>query len=164
MTPPAATPPPSPPSAVGFQTAYLGESLDDWRRQAPPGATCRTLTGAPARAICAAPPVDLGGHQVARDISYGFVEGRLVRIRFLTSIDAYDRVRARLDGRFGAPSPITYDAIQINRSVPTPHQRDVWRRGGALIVLSDPERDGYSLSVTYSLDAARALPPPPPVT
>ncbi len=163
----SAAPPPVPaPSDVrastfGFQNSPLGQTLADWRRGAGPGARCQPMRENTRVIMCATPPVPLGGGQIAHDVTYEFVSGRLARIRFLTSIDAYDRVRARLDGRFGVPVNIVRDAIKIDENIQTPHLKAYWRNGRSTILLNDPERDGHSLSVTYSLDAfSPDLPPP----
>ncbi len=151
--PPVAAPPARPAATFGFEDASLGETLADWRRGAERAGSCQPVKGALSATICAARPVRLGGHQIAHGITYEFVGGRLARIRFLTSIDAYDRVRARLDGRFGPPVSIVRDAIKIDQSFETPHLKAYWRNGRSTILLNDPERDGRSISVTYSLDA-----------
>ncbi len=151
--PPVATTPARPAATFGFQNALLGQSFADWRRGAERAGSCQPVKGALSATICAAPPMPLGGRQIAHDITYEFVGGRLARIRFLTSIDAYNRVRARLDGRFGPPANIVRDAIRIDQSFETPHLKAYWRNGRSTILLNDPERDGRSISVTYSLDA-----------
>lgn len=162
----AVPPPPAiqelaPPAAFGFENALLGETVADWRAAAGPRVSCPSVTRRSGAMTCTAPPVALGGRQLAHDITYEFIGGRLARIHFLTSIDAYDRVRARLDGRFGAPRDIVRDNIQIDQSIETPHLKAYWRNGRSTILLNDPEGDGRSLSVTYSLDAmSSGLPHP----
>ncbi len=151
--PPVAAPLARPAATYGFQDAQLGETLADWRRGGDRAGPCQPVKGALSATLCAARPAPLGGRQIAHDLTYEFVGGRLARIRFLTSIDAYDRVRARLDGRFGPPVNIVRDAIKIDQSFETPHLKAYWRNGRSTIVVNDPERDGRSLSVTYSLDA-----------
>jgi len=140
----------APASTFGFQNAHLGETLAEWRDASGIDGRCQPVKGAANLIVCATPPIALGGGQIARDITYEFVGGRLGRIRFLTSIDAYDRVRARLDERFGAPANIVRDNIKIDETLETPHLKAYWRKGQSTILLNDPERDGRSLSVTYS--------------
>ena len=154
-----ATPPaqaaPAPVVRYGFGEARLGESLAAWRAKAPATAVCRT-TGEFTR--CAAPLVPLGGGYGARDLTYGFVNGRLARITFRASIDGFSQVRHRLDTRFGEPTRVVRNEI-VAESLDFPHVRDVWRNGRATIVLDDPARDMASLRVTYTLDSlASALP------
>jgi hypothetical protein len=136
--------------------------MADWRHDAGARATCQPGASPTHVITCSSPPVAIGGRQLAHDITYDFIGGRLARIRFLTSIDASDWVRARLDQRFGAPRNIVRDSIKIDKTVATPHVKAYWGNGRSTILLNDPEYDGSSLSVTYRLDAfARDLPASP---
>ncbi len=162
---PAFTPPPPvavqllPAQGVGFDGSVLGQSLETWR-----AAQTQSACAAPVGVVttCTLPAVNLGDGNMARDLVFEFVDGRLARIRFLTSIDAYQEVRALLDPRLGAPHTIQRNAIHLDESVDTAHLRDSWTLAGATVILNDPERDGVSLSVTFALDslAGRLKPEP----
>jgi hypothetical protein len=145
--------PAAPGVPFGFQKGVLGETLADWLRTAAGAAACSPRPGASRIVVCGVAPIPIGGEHMARDVAFTFVDGRLARIRFRTSIDAYDRVRARLDSRYGPPRPVIYDEARIEHSIETPHVRAVWRSGRSTIVVDDPDQDGTTLSVTYTLDS-----------
>jgi hypothetical protein len=153
--PPPAHIAPAPADRFGFQSAWLGESMGDWRAHAPPAVTCATQARV---TTCSAPPQPLGGGYEARNLTYRFVDGQLARISFRTSVDGFSWVTARLDGRYGRPDSILRDDIQAE-ALDIPHVQDTWRNGRSTIVLDDPTGDLRTLRVTYSLDAlASALP------
>jgi hypothetical protein len=145
MPPPAAAG-----GAFGFESASLGEAMAPWRAKAPQ-ARCAPATG--RITTCTAPPAPLGGGYLATDLTYQFVDGRLSRIAFRASVDAFSWLRARLDQRFGPPGAVVRDHLVVEQ-IDLPHVRDTWRNGRSTIVLDDPERDGATLRVTYTLDAA----------
>jgi hypothetical protein len=140
----------------GFEGSQLGEDLAAWRRSQPSAMSCAPSA---ARVVtCTAPPAALGGGYLAQDLTYQFVDGRLTRIAFTASVDAFSWVRARLDQRFGQPAAVARDD-RIVDSVALAHLRDTWRNGRSTIVLDDPTRDAVTLRVTYTLDAlAGSLP------
>ena len=146
---------PLPPAAsvpFGFEKAALGETLAGWRRSVGGSASCAPRSSGDGVVVCGMAPVALGGDRTAPDVAFTFVNGRLARIRFRTSINAYDRVRARLDSRYGAPRPVTYGQIRIEHSIETPHVRAVWHNDRSTIVINDPDAEGTTLKVTYTLD------------
>ena len=160
LTSDAVTPAPPPPEAApvvryGFEHAQLGESLATWRATASRDVACQR---AGRVTTCSGPLVPLGGGYVARNLTYRFVDGKLARISFRTSVDAFNWVRHRLDTRFGDPARVARNDILAD-SLDFPHVRDTWRDGRSTIVLDDPTRDMATLKVTYTLDAlASALP------
>jgi hypothetical protein len=140
------------PIDIGFQQSILGETRQAWREGPGRLASCARGPAQDRALECTLSPTPLGGKYLARDLTFTFTSGRLTQIRFLASIDAYDRVRAGLDEAYGPPTSLEFDTIKIIHSIVTPHVAASWRRGPALIIIHDPETDGVSLSVTYSLD------------
>jgi len=148
-------PPAAAGGAFGFESASLGEMLTDWRAKAP-AATCAPDGGGVT--VCRAPPTPLGGGYLAQDLTYRFVGGRLTTISLRASVDAFSWLRARLDERFGQPVAVARDDLVVEQ-IRLPHVRDMWRKGGSTIVLDDPNPDGVTLRVTYSMTpAARPAP------
>ncbi len=103
---PAAPPPAvqSSPRRYGFGGSELGESLDVWRTAAP-GRRANGCAGAPGTTgltICRGADVPLGGGYFARALTYTFAHGRLVRIAFRSSIDAFTFVTANLKRHFSS--------------------------------------------------------------
>lgn len=145
-----AAPPASP--RYGFDQAWLGESLADWRASRPARATaaCPAVPAQPSLVVCRGPDVDVGGGFAARELSYVFVDGRLARISFRTSIDGFDYVTAALKKTVSAPAAIVRDSLgRTDR----PHVAITWRNGHSTIMLSDPTPDAAHLSVRFTLDA-----------
>jgi hypothetical protein len=158
MTPPVIPnlpPPAHAGGAFGFETASLGEALAHWRAQSP-SARCAPPVGRVV--VCTAPPTPLGGGYLTQDLTYQFVDGRLSRIAFRASVDAFSWLRARLDQRFGPPGKVVRDDLVVEQ-IDLPRVRDTWRNGRSTIELDDPERDGATLRVTYALGATAKAPP-----
>ncbi len=157
-----ALPPPTPPAAAsalnpapalryGFADAWLGETLAEWRASRPARANAACGTGGgPAVLVCRGAEADLGGGYAARELSYVFVDGRLARISFRTSIDGFAYVTAALKKDFSAPSQVVRDS---QGPAGRPHVSMTWRNGRSTIVLSDPVADAVHLSVRFTLDA-----------
>ena len=148
----AAAPIPAPPSRYGFAEAWLGETLAEWRASRPvrAKAPCAAAPGDHAVLVCRGVDVDLGGGYAARELSYAFVDGRLARISFRTSIDGFDHVTAALKKDFSTPSQIVRDSLGATGR---PHVSMTWRNGRSTIVLSDPLPDFTYLSVRFTIDA-----------
>jgi len=94
--------------------------------------------------------VDLDGGYGARELGYVFVDGRLARISFKTSIDGFAYVTAKLKKASGAPDAIVRDTVGASAR---PHVLMTWRNGRSTIVLSDPLPDFSHLGVNFTLDA-----------
>jgi hypothetical protein len=167
LHPPTPAPPPHAAAAAfapasvpryGFADAWMGMTLDQWRSSRP--ARAKVLCGGaprdPAAVICRGADTELGGGYGARDLSYVFVDDRLARISFRTSIDGFAFVTSALKRSSGPPDQIMRDSTG---AAGRPHVSMVWRNGRSTIVLSDPLPDFSHLSVNFTLDSlANRLP------
>jgi hypothetical protein len=161
---PALPPPPAPaahaPAAVqsappeirfGFDDAWLGETLAQWRASRP--ARVREPCAAPGKdpdiLTCRDAPRDFGAGYAARELTYTFVQGRLAQITFRTSVDGFDHVTAALKRAFGTPDTIVRDSLGRTGF---PHVSMTWRNSRSTIVLSDPLPDFSHLGVRFTLD------------
>jgi hypothetical protein len=154
--------PPSSPSSTaapiyGFAGAQMGEAIDAWRAAKPTRAAlvCPALPHRPDTQVCRGADVALGGGFFARQVDYTFVGGRLARIAFRSSIDAFDYVTAELKERFKAPNKIVRDTIKDNWNTRY-HVAMQWKNGRSTITLSDPLPNTTQLEVRVTLDAAAA--------
>lgn len=162
VLPPA--PPPAPPPAAsasaatlparryGFGDAWLGESLAEWLEVAPAsvGVPCASSAHDPSVQTCRRADLDLGAGYGARELSCTFVDGRLARIAFRTSIDGFAHVTAALKAKDGAPDRVVRDTLGRTGR---PHVLMTWRNGRSTIELSDPLADTVHLGVRLTLDA-----------
>jgi len=141
----------------GFADAQMGEGIDAWRAAKPTRAAldCPALPHRPDTRICRGADVALGGGYFARQVDYTFVGGRLARISFRSSIDAFDNVTAALKGRFKAPDKIVRDMIKDNWNARY-HVAMQWKNGRSTITLSDPLPNTTQLEVRFTLDAMAA--------
>jgi len=148
----AAAPAALPTRRYGFADAVLGETLAEWRASRPvrAKAPCVSAAGDPVVMVCRGVDVELGGGYSARELSYAFVEGRLARISFRTSIDGFAYVTAALKKTSGAPDRIVRDSLG---PAGRPHVSMTWRNGRSTIFLSDPTADAVNLTVRFTLDA-----------
>lgn len=154
--PPALQPPPSaaqpPGQAFGLADARIGMDLAAFRSR--PGIACAPGQK-PGVTACRGPDLPLGGGYFARDLDYRFVGGKLVRIRFRSSVDAFSWVTARLKKDDGQPSAITRDTFpHAGRAVP--HVAMTWANGRSTIALSDPIQSMIQLGVSITRDGAAA--------
>jgi len=148
--PVAAAPGPAPSRPFGFDGASLNETLDAWRQSTAgrAGGPCAAAASARTLTVCSAPPLDLGGGYAARDLTFTFVDGRLARIAFRTSIDGFAFVTAALEKACGAPDAVVRDSARR-----MPHVSMRWRNGRSTIELSDPLPDYSHLGVAMTVDA-----------
>ncbi len=134
---------------MGFDGAWLGMSLAQWRAIPPPPqarSRCQAAAGGAASCdydtrygtVVLPAAYDLAGAYLARDPHYLFRSGALAEIRFRTSIDAYDPVTAMLTRRFGPATRL------VRSQGPTPYgfiQHKVvatWTRPDGVVTLTDP--------------------------
>ena len=154
---PAAPPPAvqSSPRRYGFGGSELGESLDVWRTAAP-GRRANGCAGAPGTTgltICRGADVPLGGGYFARALTYTFAHGRLVRIAFRSSIDAFTFVTANLKRHFSLPDRVVHDTVKVPNLGARAHVQMRWRNGRSTIELSDPGDSPVQLRVSLTQDA-----------
>lgn len=159
----AQPPPLSPPSssaatAFGLADARIGMELAAFRTRA--GIGCAPGK-APQVTVCHGPDLPLGGGYFARDLDYRFLDGRLVQIRFRSSVDAFSWVTARLKKDDGQPTAIARDEL-AHSGKRLPHVTMTWKNGRSTIALSDPAPSLIQLGVTITRDAAASRLPPDP--
>lgn len=152
LAPPAAVPPP-PAVRYGFRKAQIGMELAAWRASAPHRQAARCSAERPRVETCRVVDQPLGGSYRVRDLTSTFVDGRLARVSFTTSVDGFAFATAELKRAFGAPSEIWRDRVKLQNGFELPHVQMVWRNGRSTIQLDDPTRSGGRLSVTISDDA-----------
>lgn len=153
---PFAAPPPAPAVALvryGFRKAEIGMELAAWRRSAPQRGVAECEGRGPRTEVCRTPDQPLGGGYQAREITSTFVEGRLARVSFTTSIDGFAYAMAELKGAFGAPGEVRRDRVRLANGLDLPHLEMTWRNGRSTIRLSDPARRGGRLSVVIAANA-----------
>jgi len=155
-------PPPvtAPAGRYGFNDAWLGESLVDWRASRPLRATlpCTPTARDAQVVVCRGPDHPFSSDVAARELTYTFVEGRLARIAFRTSINGFEFVTAALKKAFSTPDDIVRDQL---RGSGRPHLAMIWRNGRSTIELDDPLPDMSHLSVSFTVDALAAKVAPP---
>lgn len=149
--------PPAPPAPrqtvrYGFAGAVMGADLRSWRLSRPK-ASCGAPAGRSGLVACDVADQPLGGAYAARDLTYLFLDGRLVQIRFRTSIDGFAYAVARLKQEFGQPAAIRRNVIRL-QDERAQHVAFDWRNGRSTIELSDPVPPGAQLGVRITLDAA----------
>jgi hypothetical protein len=143
-----------------FSGAIMGMDLQAWRMSsmARALATCTPDTPRAALRTCRVADRPISHGFQARDLTYVFVDDRLARIAFRTSIDGFADTMAFLKTNFGQPAVIKRDETTVDGGISRPHVEIDWRNGRSTIRLSDPVRNAVDLSVQFTLDseAARA--------
>jgi hypothetical protein len=164
---------------IEFQGAKLGMSMDAWTALPLPGGapdtvrrTCADGASGANRplAVKASAKVNhpitcsferLYGHLSlpvsltlspdfrALDPTYQFVGGKLTRIAFSTSIDAFNQVTSSLEASYGAASQIQRDEIRSELGIRLPRVRETWRRPDGLIRITDPASAPNRLVVEF---------------
>lgn len=158
------------PGALSFGGARLGMSKADWLQLAPSGVTtghaAASCAPAPAGAtvqgeVCTyatrygqvtlPQAISLSGGYLAREPTYVFVDGRLRRIAFRTSLNAFSDLDARFTQRFGAPSQTSRRTLSIRSGFKFDEVIRTWRAPGGTVRIVDPSTGRLdSLSVVYS--------------
>ena len=166
---------PKPP--VGFDGAWLGMGIKDWKSQ-----TGADTDSAHVSAACSgdaavdeakgAAPRDSGTVTVCRyvkrygpmsfpvarplspsysalDTTYSFADSRLAKIEFKASIDAFNAVVATLTTQYGPATTTVRDTVESRLGVRLPRVRKVWRLAGGRILVTDPAAPPTDLSVEY---------------
>ncbi len=157
---PVTQPAPAPAPRFGFAGMMIGAGMADLRAVRPKAVCAPEKDG---YTDCTAPDQLIGGY-LARDLTYRFIGGKLVQIRFHSSVDGFAFVVARLKHDFGEPADIRRDEVKLDdperRGLDLPHVMFTWRNGRSTIRLSDPATPGQ-LAVSMTLNAAR-IPDPGP--
>ena len=156
--PPALPAPPPAPVRYGFRKAEIGMDLASWRASAPQRQSAPCAASSPGVLVCRTPDQPLGGDYRVRELSSTFVGGRLAKVSFSTSIDAFPFATAELKRAFGPPADIRRDRVRLQNGLDLPHVLMTWRNGRSTIRLSDPALRGGRLNVTIASDASAGGP------
>lgn len=169
---------------LGFDGAYLGMSLEAWRRAPFPGtpnphtaptctagagSTAAGLTKASAAAtteVCAyvsrygsailTEDVPWTQGLLAKSPRYVFTGGRLTRIDIHVGIDAFDKVMARMKARYGAPSRMVRDNMKT-RVGALSRVTVRWKTPAGAIELVDPTADLANMTISFIDPAAHPV-------
>ena len=68
-----------------------------------------------------------GDRYRARELAYGFVDGRLASVRFRSSVDGFAFVTAAMKQAYGEPAAITRDDIRLANGFSMPHVALRWK-------------------------------------
>ncbi|HZC16182.1 MAG TPA: hypothetical protein VE309_05430 [Caulobacteraceae bacterium] len=152
---------------IGFMGARLGMGLDAWKALAYPGRNPAEVATA-----CAAGPVStpgvvvctyaqragsldlplsipLSGTWLVRSPRYDFVGGRLSRIEFRTSIDAFNDLTARFEAKYGPATQTLNDNLTTRDGLNLPRVRKIWRLPAGSIEIVDPTTPPTQLAVRF---------------
>jgi hypothetical protein len=95
-------------------------------------------------------PVPMDDRLTADHVLYKFRDGRLISIRYLVTIDAFDDIVARLDALTGAHGTVQRDLMKAGSGAKLARVRMDWTTPMGRIELSDPASRANRLSVTLS--------------
>lgn len=159
----------APAGGIGFMGARLGMGLDQWKALAYPGrdpgqveAACVNGQAgtAPGTVVCTYAqraggvtlPLSfpLTKTWLVRDPTYDFVDGRLGKIAFHTSIDAFDDLSARFEAKYGPASQIQRDDVKTRSGLDLPRVRKTWRLPSGSIEIVDPATPPTQLAVQFT--------------
>jgi hypothetical protein len=171
---------------LSFLGAYVGMPQHAWATLPPPGrraaeAQCapptgsgpRERTGGPSSDAAVAPvtcayvrrfgrfslpvTVRLSNGLLATHLRYTFQDGRLQRITYQISVDAYDRLIADLHARLGAADSVRRDSIRTAHGV-LPRVSQTWRTPMGAVQIVDPVPPYAQLQVSLSARDRAAQP------
>lgn len=86
----------------------------------------------------------------ARNPKFTFVSGRLAKIEFKSSINAFDDLVAAFEARFGAASQTIRDQIRTPFGLTLPRVQKIWRLPDGLVSITDPSDDLDRLVVDFT--------------
>jgi hypothetical protein len=135
----------------GFAGLMIGADVADLHSARPKAACMPQKDGV---IDCVAPDQPLGGGYFARNLTYRFIDGRLVQIRFLSSVNGFAFIVAKLKHDFGEPADIRRGDVRLYDR-PFAHVTFIWRNGRSTIEMSDPATPNQ-LTVRITSDAAKA--------
>jgi hypothetical protein len=87
---------------------------------------------------------------LARSPTYYFGGGRLSKIEFHTSIDAFNDVMALLEAKYGPASQTLRDDVRLDNSFDLPRVKKIWRQANGSIQLVDPSSAPAQLEVQFT--------------
>jgi hypothetical protein len=91
----------------------------------------------------------------ASHVQYLFAAERLVEIRFMASVDAFNDLDALFTQRYGPPVRVVRDKVP-NRVGPLQRVRETWRTPQGWVFLTDPAGDDVQISVRMVASDARS--------
>ncbi len=148
----SAPPAPAAPVRYGFEGIAIGSTMADLQRIRPKASCAPTKMG---MVDCITPDQPVGGGYYARDLRYRFINGHLAQIEFISSIDGFAFVVAKLKHDFGEPADIRRDDVRMDGRV-LPHVAFTWRNGRSTIQMSDPNTaDTLNVTITFDADKSR---------
>jgi hypothetical protein len=87
---------------------------------------------------------------LVREPKYDFVGGRLSRVEFRTSIDAFNDLTARFEARYGPASQTLRDDVTTRDGFDLPRVRKIWRLPSGSVEIIDPSTPPTQLAVQFS--------------
>lgn len=93
-------------------------------------------------------PVDLTQKYPARRLRYYFQQGRLVRIEYHLSANAYDPLVGDFDARYGPAIKLVRDTVRTDQSQYSRVVR-TWAAAGLSVEIVDPVPPAYDLSLSF---------------
>ena len=94
--------------------------------------------------------IPLAGRFLVRQPQYDFTGGRLSKIEFHTSIDAFNDLTARFEGRYGPASQTLRDDVTLSDGLDLPRVRKIWRLPGGSVEIIDPSARPTQLAVQFT--------------
>jgi hypothetical protein len=85
-----------------------------------------------------------------RDPKYDFVGGRLSRVEFRTSIDAFNDLTARFEARYGPANQTLRDDVETRSGLDLPRVRKIWRLPSGTVEIIDPATPPTQLDVQFT--------------
>jgi len=87
---------------------------------------------------------------LVRQPQYDFTSGRLSKIEFRTSIDAFNDLTSRFESRYGPASQTLRDDVTLSDGLDLPRVRKIWRRPGGSVEIIDPSARPTQLAVQFT--------------
>jgi hypothetical protein len=87
---------------------------------------------------------------LARSPTFTFVSGKLYKIEFRSSIDAFDDLVAIFEGKFGPAGETIRDQVRTSYGQPLPRVQKIWRLSGGLVRITDPSARPDQLVVDFT--------------
>jgi hypothetical protein len=94
--------------------------------------------------------IPLAGSFLVRQPQYDFVGGRLSKIEFHTSIDAFNDLTARFTSRYGPAGQTLRDDVTLSDGLDLPRVRKIWRLPGGSVEIIDPSARPTQLAVQFA--------------
>ncbi|HEX4179939.1 MAG TPA: hypothetical protein VHY32_04040 [Caulobacteraceae bacterium] len=97
--------------------------------------------------------VNLGPKLRIQHLRFAFRQGRLMRVDYQVSVNAFDDVTARLTQRYGPPAKLIHDDVKTELGA-FPRIRQVWVTSSAWIELVDPVAPFNQMGVELTIKPA----------